>query len=78
MTTIFLFGAAIVLAVTTAVNGQADNCNVCGTTATNVNDYTSRAAMEAQGWVFGWDDNYDFLPLPNPTFCVGVSCPIAR
>lgn len=66
MTTISLFGAAIVLAVTTPVNGQADNCNVCGTTATNVNDYTSRAAMEARdGCLVGMTTSTSFL-CPTP------------
>eukprot|EP00038_Savillea_parva_P001181 m.102046 g.102046 ORF g.102046 m.102046 type:complete len:428 (+) comp10422_c0_seq1:52-1335(+) len=66
---------AMAMAVLVAsVQGQAviDYCNACGTSAPNINDFSSRAAMEASGWVFGWDDAYDFLQLPNAQFCNGV------
>jgi hypothetical protein len=29
--------------------------------------------MEAAGWVFDWDDETDFLPLPGSAYCNGVS-----
>ena len=59
------------LATLTVVSAQFD-CNACGTMASNINDFSSRSAMERNGWTFGWDDNYDFLILPNPTFCPNV------
>lgn len=50
------------------------NCNVCGTMASNVNDFSSLSAMQASGWVFGWSDRFTFLPLAaRGTFCTGVS-----
>ncbi|KAK3269610.1 hypothetical protein CYMTET_21957 [Cymbomonas tetramitiformis] len=45
----------------------------CGTTRSNINDFSSRAAMESNGWAFAWDDDYDFLALPDSTYCSGVA-----
>ena len=36
----------------------------------HLTDFTSKEAMENQGWVFNWDDQYVFAP--GVEFCVGV------
>ena len=33
-------------------------------------DFTSKVAMENQGWVFGWNDQYVFAP--GGSYCLGV------
>ena len=35
-------------------------------------DFTSKAAMENEGWVFGWNDQNVFAPVPATTYCIGV------
>ena len=35
-----------------------------------LNDFSSKEAMEANGWVFGWNDNYVFRPAGS--FCNNV------
>ena len=46
---------------------------VCGR-PNNVNDFSSKAAMEASGWEFSWDDSYVFKrPANRGAFCNGVA-----
>jgi hypothetical protein len=49
------------------------DCNACGSAAININNFTSRATMEANGWHFSWSSSFSFLTLPNSQFCGGVA-----
>ena len=33
-------------------------------------DFTSKAAMENEGWVFGWNDQNVFATIPETTYTV--------
>jgi hypothetical protein len=49
------------------------DCNACGSAAIYINNFTSREAMEANGWHFSWSSSFSFLTLPNSQFCGGVA-----
>ncbi|KAK3270935.1 hypothetical protein CYMTET_20687 [Cymbomonas tetramitiformis] len=62
------------VAVLTALGVDAET--ECGPARRGINDFSSRAAMESNGWALDWDDNinhWDFVALPDSTFCNGVA-----